>query len=141
MTTTTNPRDPNHLTFLIGHLLDSSGLQVSLFSLPLQHLIFLCHSDTFLPCQILQKYGWPHATTFYQPPSDHYKEDRKLGKIYFYQREIITKLFPNTTRGLFEKNSIITSTYWHMLLLKVKLRNQGHSKIFPELNKRQGKFS
>lgn len=72
-------------------------------------------------------------------------KDIRLGRIHFYQREIITnlflQLFPNTTRGLLEKDRKTPSTYLPLILLKIKLKSQGYSKIYPELNKRSYKSS
>lgn len=74
-----------------------------------------------------------HVTTFHQLPPDQCKEDRRLGKIYFYQREIITKLFLNTTRGLFEKNSNRPLTYWHLIITEGKTKKPRSFKNLPRI--------
>lgn len=88
---------------------------------------------------------WQHVTTFhhshsYRSLQRRYKAggNTLLPKSNYWK--LFPPLFPNTTKGLFKKKEPTLSTYLYLILLTVKLKNQGRCKMYPEFNKRSYVF-
>lgn len=85
---------------------------------------------------------WQPFTTHI--PTDHCKEDIRLEEIHFSQRAIIGSYFHHyfqiQQKAYLKKKEPTLSTYLYLILLTVKLKNQGRCKMYPEFNKRSYVF-